>query len=80
MDKKYAKIIDTNLRYVTKALNVPKHNICSKCEFAFKTVKCSKTRHEPKECICFKTVKCSKTRHEPKVCVCVKKEKGSKMK
>ena len=47
MDKKSAKIIDSNLRKVTKAAHVPKRVMSSK-------------RHDPKECICFKTVKCSK--------------------
>ena len=36
MDKKSAKIIDSNLRNVTKALHVPKRDMCSKCEFASK--------------------------------------------
>ena len=36
MDKKSNKIIVSNLRHVTKALNVPKRDMCSKCEFASK--------------------------------------------
>ena len=36
MDKKYAKIIDSYLRNVTKALHVPKCDMCSKCEFVSK--------------------------------------------
>ena len=36
MDKKSAKIIDSNLRKVTKALHVPNRDMCSMCEFASK--------------------------------------------
>ena len=36
MDKKTAEIIDSNLRNVTKALHVPKRDMCSKWEFALK--------------------------------------------
>ena len=36
MDKKSTKIIVLNLRNVTKALHVPKRDMCSKCEFASK--------------------------------------------
>ena len=36
MNKKSAKIIDSNLKNVTKALHVPKGNMCSKCELASK--------------------------------------------
>ena len=42
MDKKLAKIIDSNPRNVTKARHVSKCVMYSKCEFALK-VKCSKT-------------------------------------
>ena len=49
MDKKSAEIIDSNQRNVTKACTTcSKCNMCSKCE-CFNTVKCSKTRHAPKE-------------------------------
>ena len=34
MDKKYAKIIDSNLGNVTKAQSVPKRHMCLICEFA----------------------------------------------
>ena len=34
MDQKSAKIIDSNLRNVTKAEHVPKRDMCSECEFA----------------------------------------------
>ena len=62
MDKKSAKIIDSNTRNVTKALHVPKCDMCSKCEFAsiqWNVLKYD-VRPKTKECICFKTVKCSK--------------------
>ena len=36
MDQKSAKIIDSNLKNVTKAPHVPKRDVCSKCEFASK--------------------------------------------
>ena len=36
MDKKSPKIIDLNLRNVTKALRVQKRDMSSKCEFALK--------------------------------------------
>ena len=36
MDMKSAKIIDSNMRNVTKALHVPKRDACYKCEFASK--------------------------------------------
>ena len=36
MDKKSTKIIDSNLRNITKAQNVSIHDMCSKCEFASK--------------------------------------------
>ena len=36
MDKRSAKIIDSNLRNVTKALQVPKCDMCSTYEFASK--------------------------------------------
>ena len=44
MDKKSAKIIDSNLRNVTKALHVPKRVMCSKCEFASK--QCYVLKHD----------------------------------
>ena len=34
--KTFAKIIDSNLKNVTKALHVPKPDICAKCECASK--------------------------------------------
>ena len=34
MDNKSPNTIDSNLRNVTKALDVPKYDMCSKCEFA----------------------------------------------
>ena len=34
MDKKSANIIDSNVRHATKALHVPKRDMCSKWEFA----------------------------------------------
>ena len=36
MYKKSAKLIDSNLRNVTKALHVPKRDMCPKCVFASK--------------------------------------------
>ena len=36
MDKKSAKFIESNMRNITKALHVPKRDMCSKCEFASK--------------------------------------------
>ena len=35
MDNKSAKIIDSNLRHVTKALHVPKRNMCSKAQSVY---------------------------------------------
>ena len=36
MDKNSAKIVDSNMINVTKALHVPKRDVCSKYEFASK--------------------------------------------
>ena len=49
MDKKSTKIIDSNLRHVTKALHVPIRDMCSKFEFAIHELKCSKIQNAPKE-------------------------------
>ena len=47
-DKKSAKIIDSNLRNVKKALHVPKRDMCSKCEFASKQWNVLKQDMRPK--------------------------------
>ena len=36
MNMKSVKLIDSNLRNVSKPLLVPKRDMCSKCEFASK--------------------------------------------
>ena len=52
--------IDSNLRNVTRALHVPNATYVLKVWVCWKALKCFKTGHGPKLCICFKTGKCSK--------------------
>ena len=59
MDKKYTNIINSNLKNVTKAVHVPKRDMCSSVSL-LQNSEMFKTRHAVKVCICFNTVKCSK--------------------